>query len=164
MSLSQAYVQIYTGEGKGKTTASLGLCFRALGAGLRPVIFQFIKQRRCSEHLLAEKLNLSIYQAKGNLDLEVANKELYYSILQALRSQDYDLVVVDELGEALRRSYLSRKEVENLVAARPQNCELVFTGRGLIGQIDDLADLVSDIRPHKHYFNEGVIAREGIEY
>lgn len=162
-SLEVGKVQIYTGDGKGKTTAALGLCMRAYGYGLRVKMVQFIKQLRCSEHVAAEKLGIEIYQAKAK-DPQEGARELYDMACTWLKNKEVDVLVLDELGEAMRRGYISRHDVEMIVTLKPENCELVFTGRGLIDKIGDLADLITEMRPVKHYFDEGLLARKGIEY
>lgn len=162
-SLEVGKVQVYTGDGKGKTTAALGLCLRALGYGLRVKMVQFVKQLRCSEHVQADRMGLQIVQASVKDPREGA-RELYELALGWLERNEVDLLVMDEVGEAMRRGYLTREDIEALVAAKPDTCELVLTGRGLADKIGDLADLMTEMRPLKHYFDEGLLARKGIEY
>lgn len=160
-------VQIYTGDGKGKTTAALGLALRALGRDLDVLILQFAKKLRCAEHVEAERMGLAIVQADGATPKERA-AEIMDRARAALRGDDrggrpVDVLILDEVGEAMRRGFVTRADVEALAAARPDTTELVLTGRGLL-PLSDLADLVTEMVPHKHYFDEGLLARRGIEY
>lgn len=160
-------VQIYTGDGKGKTTAALGLAMRALGHDLDVLILQFAKKLRCAEHVEAERMGLPIVQASAETPAGRAH-EIMSRAMAALSDADrdggpVDLLILDELGEAMRRGFVTRADVEGLVAARPGTTELVLTGRGLL-PLADLADLVTEMVPHKHYFDEGLLARRGIEY
>lgn len=156
-------VQIYTGEGKGKTTAALGLAFRAMGHGLDVLMLQFAKKLRCAEHDAAERFGLRIVQATAATP-ETRAEEIMGLARKALTAErPADVLILDELGEAMRRGFVTRRDVEELVAIKPEATELVLTGRGLL-PLADLADLVTEMRPVKHYFDEGVLARQGIEY
>lgn len=156
-------VQIYTGEGKGKTTAALGLCLRAYGYGLTPVMLQFIKQFVCAEHRAAQEIGLEIVQA-ANKDPKEGSRELYEQARKRLKEKSCDVLVLDEVGEALRRGYLTVDMIEQLVQEKPEDIELVMTGRGLIEPLGHLADLITEMKPIKHYFDQGLLARKGIEY
>ena len=144
-SLEVGKVQIYTGDGKGKTTAALGLALRATGYGLNVLMLQFAKKLHCAEHDAAPRLGLRIVQADREQIGQV------------------DVLILDELGEAMRRGFVSCEDVETLIAMKPTTTEFVLTGRGLL-PLADLADLVTEMRPVKHYFDEGLLARKGIEY
>lgn len=144
-SLEVGKVQIYTGDGKGKTTAALGLAPRATGYGLNVLMLQFAKKLHCAEHDAAPRLGLRIVQADRDTP-------------EACAAQ-----IMDELGEAMRRGFVTHEDVEALIAMKPTATELVLTGRGLL-PLADLADLVTEMRPVKHYFDEGLLARQGIEY
>ena len=144
-SLEVGKVQIYTGDGKGKTTAALGLAMRAKGYGLDVLMLQFAKKLHCAEHDTPEACAEQI--------IELAREQI----------SQVDVLILDELGEAMRRGFVTREDVEGLIALKPATTELVLTGRGLL-PLADLADLVTEMRPVKHYFDEGLLARQGIEY
>ena len=153
-------VQIYTGDGKGKTTAALGLALRATGYGLNVLMLQFAKKPRCAEHDAVPRLGLRIVQADRDTPEACAAQ-----IMELAREQisQVNVLILDELGEAMRRGFVTRENVEGLIALKPATTELVLTGRGL-PPLTDLADLVTEMRPVKHYFDEGLLARQGIEY
>ncbi len=174
--LDEGKVQIYTGDGKGKTTAALGLAFRASGYGLNVLMLQFAKKLHCAEHDAAERFGLKIVQATRDTPEACARQiiELAHRALGAPASTEsdgasphavepVDVLILDELGEAMRRGFVTRQDVEELVNEKPATTELVLTGRGLL-PIADLADLVTEMRCEKHYFDEGLLARKGIEY
>ena len=170
-------VQIYTGDGKGKTTAALGLALRARGYGLDVLFLQFAKKLVCAEHRAAPALGLEVVQATTNTPEGCAQQIMSMahwalspvgaapegSIGISTRTEPVDVLILDELGEAMRRGFVTREDVEALIAAKPATTELVLTGRGLL-PLADLADLVTEMRPVKHYFDEGLLARQGIEY
>ena len=153
-------IQIYTGDGKGKTTAALGLAMRATGYGLNVLMLQFAKKLHRAEHDAAPRLGLSIVQADRDTPEACAAQ-----IMELAREQiaQVDVLILDELGEAMRRGFVTREDVEGLIAMKPATTELVLTGRGLL-PLADLADMVTEMRPVKHYFDEGLLARQGIEY
>ncbi len=159
-------VQIYTGDGKGKTTAALGLAFRAMGFGLDVLMLQFAKKLHCAEHDAAERFGMQIVQATSETP-ELCAREIMQKAREAVSSHSdhkpVDLLILDELGEAMRRGFVTREDIEQLIAEKPATTELVLTGRGLL-PLADLADLVTEMRPVKHYFDEGLLARQGIEY
>ena len=159
-SLETGKVQIYTGDGKGKTTAALGLAFRAMGYGLDVAMLQFAKKLHCSEHDMAEGVGRSIIQATLDTPEQCAQE-----IMEMARERigTVDVLSLDELGEAMRRGFVTREDIEQLIAIKPATTELVLTGRGLL-PLADLADLVTEMHPVKHYFDQGLLARKGIEY
>ena len=176
--MEKAYVHVYTGEGKGKTTASLGLALRALGAGLDVYIGQFIKGMRYSE--IATLADLDRALGPGRLEVrqfgrgcfigrepETADCESAQAGLAAARdavmSEDWDLVILDEVNVALAKGLLAEGEVLDLLERRPASVELVLTGRGAPGSILARADLVTEMRCVRHYYEAGVQARDGIE-
>ena len=175
--LERGCVQIYTGDGKGKTTAALGLSLRAMGHGLDVLFLQFAKKYYCSEHLEAARIGLEIAQGTegtpadctrqimgiAHWALQPSTQVPIASIELRPRTRPVDMLVLDELGEAMRRGYIGRSDIEELIAIKPKTTELVLTGRGLIC-LADLADLVTEMRPIKHYFDQGLLARKGIEY
>ena len=162
-------VQIYTGDGKGKTTAALGLAFRAMGYGLDVLMLQFAKKLHCAEHDAAERFGMRIVQATRDTPEECADQIMDLA-REALApnggsngTAPIDVLILDELGEAMRRGFVTRADVEDLIAPKPATTELILTGRGLL-PLSDLADLVTEMRPIKHYFDQGLLARQGIEY
>ncbi len=168
--------QIYTGNGKGKTTAALGLAVRAACAGYRVYIGQFMKGRNSSELALPEHFPglISIEQygsprliGKGEkpdaVDLGKAKAGLD-SIGAAMLSGDYDLVVADEINVAVHMGLIDESEVVDLARKKPGKVELVFTGRHAPQTLIDEADLVTEMKEVKHYYAaEGLEARKGIE-
>ena len=152
-SLEVGKVQIYTGDGKGKTTAALGLALRATGYGLNVLMLQFAKKLHCAEHDAAPRLGLCIVQADRDTSEACAAQIMELACEQI---SQVDVLILDELGEAMRRGFV-------LIAIKPATTELVLTGRGLL-PLANLADLVTEMRPIKHYFDEGLLARQGIEY
>lgn len=169
----KGYVQVYTGDGKGKTTAALGLALRAAGAGLTVFIAQFIKSAEYSEIKALERFSdlITLKQfgrgcfIKGNpcqADIDVAHKALD-ALYGALKCGDYDVVIADEANVAFRCKLISENDLLGLMDARPDHVELVLTGRGAPPAVVERADLVTEMRPMKHYYEQGVLAREGIE-
>lgn len=123
-------------------------------------MLQFAKKLHCAEHDAAPRLGLRIVQA--DRDTPEACAEQIMELAGEQISQ-VDVLILDELGEAMRRGFVTREDVEALIAMKPTTTELVLTGRGLLPHAD-LADLVTEMRPVKHYFDEGLLARQGIEY
>ena len=162
--LETGRTHIYTGHGKGKTTAALGLCFRAAGQGLRPCIVQFIKQRRCGEHVSAERLGIEILQGKDGGDAAATVRAQLAVAQDIVRQGTCDVLVLDEILGSLRRGYVTLEEVMALVAGRPERMELVLTGRDAPDGLVAMADLVTEMTCRRHYYETGLMAREGIEY
>ncbi len=174
MPLDRGCVQIYTGNGKGKTTAALGLCLRAVGRGLKVCFFQFIKGGGpYGEQLAAEKLAplFTIIQTGqpgwvNTSDISADRAAAQAALVQAreiVTSGAYDLVVLDELNGALGFGLVDLEQVLELIALRPVEMELVLTGRNAHPQVVEAADLVTEMREIKHYYRAGVPARTGIE-
>ena len=171
---NRGYVQVYTGDGKGKTTASLGLIIRALGAGLSVYLGQFIKAGRyseieCLESLPSAKLTCKqygkgcfIFREASDED-RMAAREGLFEARAALVSGEYQVVVLDEINVACSLGLISTDDVLSLLDARPQGVELVLTGRGAPDEVLNRADLVTEMCEVKHYYKEGVLARKGIE-
>lgn len=169
----RGFVQVYTGDGKGKTTAALGLALRAAGAGLRVFIAQFAKGVRSGEHAALERLadRIAVQQyGRGCLivgqpseeDRAAARRGLAEA-RQALLSGDYQVVILDEANVAVQLGLFPVEALLELLDARPQGVELVLTGRGAHPSVLERADLVTEMRKVKHYFDRGVPARRGIE-
>ena len=169
----RGFVQVYTGEGKGKTTAALGLAMRAGGAGFQVYIGQFIKNADYSELKLLERLAdvITVEQfGRGCFllvepcqeDVNAAGKGLE-ALDQALVSGLYDVVIADEINVAVALKLLSEGDLLTLIARKPPEVELVLTGRGAPLSVLDRADLVTEMRAVKHYYDQGILARKGIE-
>ncbi|MDD2715444.1 MAG: cob(I)yrinic acid a,c-diamide adenosyltransferase [Candidatus Wallbacteria bacterium] len=172
--MEKGYFQVYTGNGKGKTTAALGMAFRALGHGLTVYIGQFMKGQDYGELKSARKfpaLTIERFGEErfilndGRIDERAAR--LAEAGLQrgseALLSGKFDLVILDEINVALYFKLLDLGNVVALIKAKPAGTELVFTGRNAPGEILELADLVTEMKEVKHYFQQGIQARIGIE-
>jgi len=166
-------LQVYTGTGKGKTTASLGLAIRASGAGLKVYIGQFVKKGCYSELKLLKKIkNITLEQygrgcfikAKPTaLDHKLAKAGLFKA-LNAICSSKYQMVILDEINIVLSLGAIDLEDVVNIIKNTPKKTELVFTGRNAHPKIIAMADLVSEIIDKKHYYQKGVKARKGIEF
>lgn len=171
----RGYVQIYTGNGKGKTTAAIGLTVRALGAGLRVFFAQFIKGGRYSEIDMLEKIasdgNLTCKQyGRGCFIMRepaeedrAAAKEGLAEVKAAMTSETYQLIVLDEANVAASLGLLDAGDLIDLVLSKPASVELLFTGRNAPQELIERADLVTEMTEIKHYYKKGVLARRGIE-
>ncbi|MDR1885960.1 MAG: cob(I)yrinic acid a,c-diamide adenosyltransferase [Synergistaceae bacterium] len=171
----RGYVQVYTGNGKGKTTASIGLVVRALGAGLRVFFAQFIKGSRYSEiealgrisgppSLVCRQYGEGRFIVGKPTESEyAAAKSGLEEAREAMKSGAYDLVVLDEANVAASLGLFSDDDLISLIDDKPQMVELVLTGRGASEKLMERADLVTEMREIKHYYQKGVMARRGIE-
>ncbi len=170
----RGYVHVYTGNGKGKTTAAMGLALRAAGAGLRVFIGQFLKARHTSEmESLARLSDRVTFRQYGMTqwvigsprpDHTSAAQDGLRAMSEAITSGEYDLVVLDEANMAVALGLLDVDELLELIDRRPPHTELVLTGRNVDPRIVARADLVTEMREVKHYYRQGVLARVGIEY
>lgn len=170
----RGYVHVYTGDGKGKTTAALGLAVRAAGHGRRVWIGQFMKGRPTGEVAALHDNPLIVVEQLGDPHfigrdgIGTAHRlragEALVSAFAALTSQENDLVVFDELDVAVSFGLLSEQDCVDLIEARPPQVELVITGRWAPRAVIARADLVTEMREVKHYYRSGVQARAGIEY
>ena len=167
-------VQVYTGPGKGKTTASLGLAFRASGRGLEVLMIQFLKPaENYGEHIAAERvpnftilplgLDHMVSDVTREKDIEIAEETLQRA-KDEIYSGKYDLVILDEINNAMSWGILEPKKVIEMLKGRPDNIEIVLTGRGAPKEIVEYADLVTEMTMIKHPFDKGIKARKGIEY
>lgn len=167
-------VQVYTGNGKGKTTASLGLGFRAAGRGLNVLMIQFLKPAEdYGEHIAAGRFDNFTIMPMGldhmchtvprEEDVRLASETLAQAE-KLIFSGRYDLVILDEVNVAMSRRYLEPCKVIDMLKRRPGNIEIVLTGRGAPPEIIEYADLVTEMLMIKHPFDRGVKARKGIEY
>lgn len=167
-------VQVYTGNGKGKTTASLGLAFRASGSGLNVLMVQFLKpQEEYGEQIAAKRfdgfeiVSLGIDHMTSEVtreeDIRLAKEALDY-LSDVLNSDEYDLIIADEINVAMSWNLLTSEEVIEVLKGRNKNKEVVLTGRGAPDKIIEYADLVTEMVMVKHPFDKGIGARRGIEY
>lgn len=171
--LKKGLVQIYTGNGKGKTTAAFGLALRAVGAGMKVYIQQFMKGMPYSElNAFGRISGITCVQCgtrcfvKGNpaqKDIDCARKGLFLARRQML-SGKYDIVILDELNVAIDIELVGFKEVVSLIEGKPSGVELVLTGRNCPKKLYAYADLVSEIKDIKHPYRKGIKARRGIEH
>ena len=169
----RGYVQVYTGDGKGKTTAAIGLAVRATGAGLKVYIAQFIKQGDYSEIRALKKLADMISIEQFGLGRFVDGKPTKEDIVTAqnglqkakrvMLSNEYDVIILDEANVALYYGLISQQELLDVIIAKPEHVEMIITGRRASTRILDYADLVTEMKMVKHYFKKGVEARIGIE-
>ncbi|PIQ85151.1 MAG: cob(I)yrinic acid a,c-diamide adenosyltransferase [Candidatus Omnitrophica bacterium CG11_big_fil_rev_8_21_14_0_20_43_6] len=166
-------IQVYTGNGKGKTTAAFGLALRAAGAGLNVYIGQFVKGRCYHEIKALKKFgNIKVEQfgrrcfikrAPERIDVQMALCGLR-RLNGIIAQRDYQLVILDEVNIAVKFKLISLKELLDLIERAPKTMELVLTGRYAHPKIIKRADLVSKIQEVKHYYTKGVKARRGIEF
>ncbi|WXG44791.1 MAG: cob(I)yrinic acid a,c-diamide adenosyltransferase [Promethearchaeati archaeon SRVP18_Atabeyarchaeia-1] len=175
--LDQGLVEVYTGNGKGKTSAALGLALRAIGRGLKVCFVCFFKKNVSGEALAAKEYlsgKLEIYQAgrpgfiwvdtkplPRDYDLAKAALELARKVIDG---GQFDIVVLDEINQAMDLGVVSVEEVLEMIKERPSGVELVLTGRGAPKEIIEVADLVTDFVEVKHWYNKGVSGRLGIEF
>ncbi len=169
----QGYVQIYTGSGKGKTTAAVGLAVRCAGAGGKVFFCQFLKKGDSSEWTSLQPLNdRIIHRAFGTgkfirSEPSAEDRQLARTGMseakEALISGDYDLIVLDELLGALTKGLVTSEDIVDLLHLRPLHTELVLTGRNAPAELVEKADLVTEMCEIKHYFQQGIAARKGIE-
>ncbi len=174
------YIQVYTGDGKGKTTASLGLAMRALGRSWKVLIIMFTKGGSDYGELnsfrnLSEEIseNLTIVQAgmdrivyeNNKTDADATEISKGWELAKkAIKNDEYNLIILDEANIAIDLGFIDLNEVIEVLKNKPQEMEIVLTGRNAKQEIIDIAHLVSKIEPVKHYWDTGVVARKGIEY
>ncbi len=174
MAEHKGLVHLYTGDGKGKTTAAIGLGIRAVGAGLRVHMIQFMKGRRYSELDALEKIpGFTVTQfgrdefvskeKPAQIDIDLAQKGLAYA-REVLTKNEYDVVILDEINVAVDYRLITVDDVLGLVKMKPDSMELVLTGRYAKPEVIQQADLVSEILEIKHPYQKGVTCRKGIDW
>ncbi len=173
--LNRGYIQIYTGNGKGKTTASLGLAFRAAGAGLKSIIIQFMKGQKTSEvfsteymqsFMTIEQYGLEEFILPEKSDISPHKDEAHKALVRAqsaLKNDEFDIIILDEIITALFFTLISLDDILLLMKNKQDSKELILTGRQAPQEIIDRADLVTEMKEIKHYYNLGVQSRKGIE-
>ncbi len=168
------YVHLYTGNGKGKTTAAVGLATRAAGRGLRVLFIQFMKpDGGYGEQTALRKLGVEVrafgrdafvkMDRPDDVDARLAKEGLEFA-RNALSSGEYDLIVMDEVNVAAHCGLVNVEEVVEALRNRAERTEAVLTGRYAPAAFIEIADLVTEMREVKHYFRKGVMAREGVEF
>jgi len=173
--MKKGLVQIYTGNGKGKTTAALGQGFRAAGHGLRVIMIQFMKGKINYGELKAAKrlkdFAIEQYGLPSFVDRDHPSKkdvalarQGFERARQAAKSKHYDIVILDEINVAVDYGLVKLSEVLDLVKHKARSVELILTGRYAPKELIQAADLVSEVKEIKHHFEKGVAARKGIEY
>jgi cob(I)alamin adenosyltransferase len=171
--MKQGYTHVYTGDGKGKTTAALGLVVRACGANLKVYIGQFMKCGQYCEIKTLRRLfpNVKVEQygkgcfirgKPGKEDIRAARTGLD-KLTAAMLGGKYDIIIADEVNTAVAAKVLTEQALLGLILLKPANVELVLTGRSATKRTVKLADLVTEMREIKHYYRKGVRARRGIE-
>jgi cob(I)alamin adenosyltransferase len=169
----RGYIQVYTGNGKGKTTAAIGLAIRAAGAGLKVYIAQFIKMgdyseikglKRYSDLITVEQFGLGRFTDGKPLpeDIAAAQKGLK-KIKSIMASEEYKVIILEEANVAAKFGLIREQDLLGLIINKPYDVELVITGRYASPRVIENADLVTEMVDVKHYFEKGVPARVGIE-
>jgi cob(I)alamin adenosyltransferase len=176
--LEKGYVQVYTGNGKGKTTAAVGQAVRSAGNGLKVYMLQFLKTDPTGELEIAKLIgdNFQVFrfeskkgffwtlndEEKAILKKEVNNA--YNFAMEVIKSDSCDVLILDEVMGVLSNKLLEEGQIIELIENKPINMELILTGRNVPDSIKDKADLVTEMKEIKHYMEKGVYSREGIEY
>jgi cob(I)alamin adenosyltransferase len=170
----KGYIQLYTGNGKGKTTAALGLALRAAGAGRKVFIGQFVKGREYSEIKALQNYlpqveirqygrECFIINEPEEEDISIARRGLA-EVETIIDEGKYDLVILDEATIAVYYKLFTQDELSAILDKKKEATEIIITGRYATPELIDKADLVTEMKEVKHYYNSGVEAREGIEY
>lgn len=170
--MEKGFVHVYTGNGKGKSTAAVGLAVRALCAGMSVYVGQFVKSMKYNEtkiESLFDKLKVEqlgtgcfIFREPSQEDINMA-KEGLRKCRDILAKGDYDVVILDEINIALYFKLISVDEVIDAIKNRKPNVEVVATGRYAPKELIDMADLVTDMQEVKHYYQQGILSRNGID-
>jgi len=174
MSLKKGLIHVYTGNGKGKTTAAIGLGVRAAGDGLKVLMIQFMKGRRYSElDALQQIKNFTVVQfgrdefvskeKPAQIDIDLAQKGLAYA-KDIIQKQHYDLIILDEINVAVDYQLITVQDVLQILKEKPESVELVLTGRYASPEIIQHADVVSEILEIKHPYQKGLQSRKGIDW
>jgi len=169
--VEKGYIQVYTGNGKGKSTAAFGLALRAIGAGYKVIVIQFLKGMEYSEHESFKRLGID-YELYGTKEFVVGKpservKNLCREGLERARQafkEGYDVVILDEANVAVYMEAMDLGDLMKVVNEKPENVELVITGRYAPKELVERADLVTEMREVKHYYQKGVQARKGVEW
>lgn len=178
MKLDKGMIQVYTGDGKGKTTAAIGQGIRAYGNGLRVVMIQFLKSNETGELNVLKNLGdnfklVRLEKKRGFVwtlkdeEIEELKKEVfeeYNYAKEVLANDSCDVLILDEVMGVLKNNFLSEDDVLELIKSKLNHVEIILTGRNVPEKIAGYADLITEMKEVKHYFSKGVNARRGIEY
>ena len=179
--LEKGLIQIYTGDGKGKTTAAFGLALRAAGQGNKVLIYQFLKPpsldigERFALQLGAVRIRLEALDVPWDMsksfddeklvaETQTAISEVLEKIAQTAEKKFYDVIILDEIVFCLSKNLAKLEDIKNIINKKDPAVEIVMTGRGATEQLIELADLVTEMKNIKHPFDKGVTARCGIEF
>jgi cob(I)alamin adenosyltransferase len=172
--MNKGYIQIYTGNGKGKTTAAFGLALRASAYGKKIFIGQFVKGMKYGELDSIKKFSDTITLKQFGRDCFIFNdpepediqvaREGWDLVNSILNENSVDILILDEIGIAIHYKLISAAEVADFIKRKPTEMELILTGRYVPEELFELADLVTEMREIKHYYKADVPAREGIEF
>ncbi|MBN1499933.1 MAG: cob(I)yrinic acid a,c-diamide adenosyltransferase [Spirochaetes bacterium] len=173
--MEKGYIQLYTGNGKGKTTAAMGLAFRASGCGLKTLMIQFMKGQDTSENKAAVKSSFINIEQYGLKEFFVETKsdiighrgecrKALNRAAEVLKTSEYDILILDEIINALKYNLVSFEEVIELINAKPEKIEMILTGRDAPEALYEYCDLITKFDEVKHYYKSGVNARKGIEF
>ena len=170
--MERGLVHLYWGDGKGKTTAAMGLALRALGSGKRVVIVQFLKGGKSGEIPLLEQLGAKIYRGKAGQKFvfqmndaeKAATRELQNANLRAAQQEPADLLILDEAGSAWELDMVDKELLKAVVLERPAEQECVLTAHGAPDWMLETADYSTEMKCHRHPYQKGIAAREGLEY
>lgn len=176
--LKKGYIQVYTGNGKGKTTCAIGQGVRAVGNGLKVMMIQFLKSGPTGEleSLKSFGDNFSVHRFEKRRDfvwnlkeeeIEELKKEIrvgFNFVKDVVENRKCDILIVDEIMGVLSNKFLDVNEVVEVLKSKSDNMEIILTGRNVPIEIMEVADLITEMKPIKHYFDKGVEARRGIEF
>ncbi|MFH0800135.1 MAG: cob(I)yrinic acid a,c-diamide adenosyltransferase [Pseudomonadota bacterium] len=175
MKLNKGCIQVYTGDGKGKTTAALGQALRALGHGLKVFVIQFMKgnieygelemSRRLAPQFTLKQMGRETFVNKKNpdpKDIEMAKDALKLA-QECMKDKSIDILILDEINVAIDFKLIPLDEVLAMLGGKPEQMELILTGRAAAQELIDKADLVTEMKEVKHYYRNGIEARVGIE-
>ncbi|MBI5676049.1 MAG: cob(I)yrinic acid a,c-diamide adenosyltransferase [Nitrospirae bacterium] len=175
--MPKGLIHVYTGEGKGKTTAAFGLAMRATGHNKKVLILQFLKggSQNSGEAVAVKKFGIKIITFKDQIsplfnpkadltELKRSVKESLKFTVEEVKSGSYNIIILDEFNNLLSSRLATMKDAKKIIESKPDNVELVFTGRNAPDELVDIADYVTETRMIKHPFNKGRKARKGIEF